>query len=101
MAFTQAVLKELPQWQKFIKDYELTELQQNQFARYFELLSEYNELFNLTAIIQPEEIVAYHFQDSLAVSKFVDFESLHMIADVEAVPDFRAFRSKLCSPILM
>lgn len=100
MAFTQAVLKELPQWQKFIKDYELTELQQNQFARYFELLSEYNELFNLTAIIQPEEIVAYHFQDSLAVSKFVDFESLHMIADVGSGAGFPGIPLKIMFPHL-
>ncbi|CAN5196114.1 hypothetical protein BH09DEP1_BH09DEP1_0190 [soil metagenome] len=100
MAFKQDVLKELPQWQSFLKDYELTELQQNQFARYFELLSEYNELFNLTAIIQPEEIVAYHFQDSLAVSKFVDFTSLNMIADVGSGAGFPGIPLKIMYPHL-
>lgn len=100
MAFKQSVLQELPQWHRFIKDFKLSEVQQNQFARYFELLSEYNELFNLTAIIQPSEIVAYHFQDSLALSKVVDLEKIAMIADVGSGAGFPGIPLKIMFPHL-
>lgn len=100
MAFKQSVLQELPQWQKFITHFKLNETQQKQFARYFELLSEYNELFNLTAIIQPSEIVAYHFQDSLALSQFVDFNAIQMIADVGSGAGFPGIPLKIMYPHL-
>lgn len=100
MAFKQSVLQELPQWHSFIKKFELTSAQQAQFARYFELLSEYNELFNLTAIIQPAEIVAYHFQDSLAIASFVDFKSLSMVADVGSGAGFPGIPLKIMFPHL-
>jgi 16S rRNA (guanine527-N7)-methyltransferase len=100
MAFKQSVLQELPQWQKFITHFKLSETQQKQFARYFELLSEYNELFNLTAIIQPSEIVAYHFQDSLALSQFVDFNAIQMIADVGSGAGFPGIPLKIMYPHL-
>ncbi|GMU19198.1 MAG: hypothetical protein AMXMBFR12_03900 [Candidatus Babeliales bacterium] len=100
MAFKESVLQNLPQWHAFIKEYALSDLQQKQFARYFELVSEYNELFNLTAITQPAEIVAYHFQDSLAISKFVDFKKLQMIADVGSGAGFPGIPLKIVFPHL-
>lgn len=100
MAFKESVLKDLPQWHAFIKDFELTSLQQKQFARYFELLSEYNELFNLTAIVEPAEIVAYHFQDSVALSKFVDLNNISMIADVGSGAGFPGIPLKILFPHL-
>lgn len=100
MAFKESVLQGLPQWHAFIKEYALSDLQQKQFARYFELLSEYNELFNLTAIVQPAEIVAYHFQDSLAISKFVDFKKISMIADVGSGAGFPGIPLKIVFPHL-
>lgn len=100
MAFKESVLKDLPQWHAFIKDFELTAPQQKQFARYFELLSEYNELFNLTAIVEPAEIVAYHFQDSVALSKFVDLNNISMIADVGSGAGFPGIPLKILFPHL-
>ena len=35
------------------------------FFRYFELLTEYNEKINLTAITDPDEVIKKHFSDSL------------------------------------
>jgi len=43
----------------------LTERQLEQFERYAELLVEWNEKMNLTAITKPEEIARKHFIDSL------------------------------------
>lgn len=100
MAFKESVLKDLSQWHAFIKDYKLSESQQKQFGRYFELLSEYNELFNLTAIIQPTEIVAYHFQDSLALSKVMDLTKISIIADVGSGAGFPGIPLKIVFPHL-
>lgn len=46
---------------------ELTELQIQQFTRYAELLMEWNQKFNLTAIANPEGIATKHFADSLTL----------------------------------
>ncbi len=43
----------------------LTESQLNKFEKYYELLVEYNQKFNLTAITEKEEVVYKHFIDSL------------------------------------
>lgn len=43
--------------------------QLGKFYRYMELLIEWNEKMNLTAIIEPEEIILKHFIDSLTILK--------------------------------
>lgn len=47
----------------------LTELQMNQFLRYYELLVEWNKVMNLTAITDFHEVVIKHFIDSLSLVK--------------------------------
>lgn len=44
---------------------QLSEVQLSQFCAYADLLVEWNEKMNLTAITAPEEIVSKHFLDSL------------------------------------
>lgn len=41
------------------------------FFRYKEMLKEWNEKINLTAIIEDEEIVLKHFIDSLTIEKYI------------------------------
>lgn len=55
------------------KDYGLniTENMQKQFDKYTELLLEYNQKFNLTAIVNPDEIKIKHYLDSLAGAEFI------------------------------
>ena len=53
-------------------DMELTEVQLEQFARYYELLIEWNDRVNLTAITELREVAIKHFVDSLSVARFVD-----------------------------
>ena len=44
----------------------LTDRQKEQYERYFELLVEWNEKINLTAITDKDEVYLKHFYDSIA-----------------------------------
>lgn len=46
-----------------------------QFFEYMELLIEWNEKINLTAIIEPEEIILKHFIDSITILKEIEKDS--------------------------
>ena len=46
--------------------FDLSQKQKDQFQRYFELLVEWNEKINLTAITDKDEVFLKHFYDSLA-----------------------------------
>lgn len=50
----------------------LSDEQIEKFEKYRNLLLEWNKKFNLTAIIDPDEIEEKHFIDSLIVSDFID-----------------------------
>ena len=45
--------------------------QLQKFYRYMELLIEWNEKINLTAITEPEEIITKHFIDSLTILRYI------------------------------
>lgn len=70
------MLKE--EFAKKIKEYAneigilLENKQINQFYQYMELLLEWNEKINLTAITEPEEIILKHFVDSMTIAKYID-----------------------------
>lgn len=50
----------------------LDEKQINQFYKYQQLLLEWNEKINLTAITDQEEIILKHFIDSLTIAKYIE-----------------------------
>ncbi len=50
---------------------ELTKKQIEKYYNYMNLLLEWNEKINLTAIIDPKEIVLKHFVDSLTIAKYI------------------------------
>ena len=50
---------------------ELNKEQIEQFYLYMNLLLEWNQKINLTAIVEPEEIIQKHFIDSLTISKYI------------------------------
>ncbi|MCI8273854.1 MAG: 16S rRNA (guanine(527)-N(7))-methyltransferase RsmG [Clostridia bacterium] len=54
--------------------------QLGKFYRYMELLVEWNEKINLTAITEPEEIILKHFIDSITIKKYM--ENKEKIIDV-------------------
>ena len=50
---------------------ELTKEQIEKYYNYMNLLLEWNEKINLTAIIDPKEIILKHFVDSLTIAKYI------------------------------
>lgn len=50
----------------------LEEKQIHQFYKYMQLLLEWNQKINLTAITKTEEIILKHFIDSLTIAKYVE-----------------------------
>ena len=50
------------------KGIELTDLQLKQFDQYYQILIEWNEKMNLTAITEKEDVYLKHFYDSLTLS---------------------------------
>lgn len=90
----------MPLWRDFIKEYALTEVQSAQFATYLQMVRTSNELFNLTAITDPGQIISYHFQDSLAISQCIDLKSITMIADVGSGAGFPGIPLKIVFPHL-
>ena len=59
---------------------ELNEKQKELFFDYMNLLLEWNEKINLTAITEPNEVILKHFIDSITISKFIKENAY--IADV-------------------
>ncbi|TGB01273.1 16S rRNA (guanine(527)-N(7))-methyltransferase RsmG [Halobacillus salinus] len=79
---------------------ELNEKQQNQFKRYFEILVEWNEKMNLTAITDQEGVYLKHFYDSLTAAFHHDFTKELRICDVGAGAGFPSLPLKIAFPQL-
>ena len=62
--------------------WKLTDLQADQFVRYYELLVEWNEKMNLTAITDFDEVVIKHFIDSVTGSLVCDFSVVDNVLDL-------------------
>lgn len=55
--------------------YSLNNKQIEQFDKYMDLLLEWNEKINLTAITEKNQIILKHFIDSLTISKYIENNS--------------------------
>lgn len=86
--------------QNYIKDYKitLTEKQYEQFQKYFELLAEWNEKMNLTAITDESGVALKHFADSLSLLNFVDIPQNSSLADVGTGAGFPGVVLKIARP---
>lgn len=64
---------------------ELSEKQKNQYQRYYELVVEWNQKINLTAITEEEEFYSKHFYDSisLAFSKIIVMLIIFVMLEAE------------------
>lgn len=60
----------------------LTELQEEQLERYYELLVEYNKVMNLTGITEKEEVYLKHFYDSLTIARVIDLNKEKSLCDM-------------------
>lgn len=77
----------------------LNEKQLNQFERYYQLLVEWNEKMNLTAITDHDDVYLKHFLDSLTISFDYDFNN-QSIVDVGAGAGFPSIPLKIVYPEL-
>lgn len=81
--------------------FELTDLQKKQFHRYFQLLVEWNEKINLTAITAEDEVYLKHFYDSLApiLQGYILNEPISLL-DIGAGAGFPSLPMKILFPQL-
>lgn len=79
---------------------ELSDHQLAQFKQYYELLVEWNQKMNLTAITDLEEVYLKHFFDSLSAAFYYDFSQPLNICDVGAGAGFPSIPLKIVYPHL-
>lgn len=76
----------------------ITEEQENQFFKYYELLIETNKVMNLTAITTLDEVIVKHFIDSLLIVKSVDLNEYDSLIDVGTGAGFPGIPIKIMFP---
>ena len=79
----------------------LTDQQKSQFERYFELLVEWNQKINLTAITEKEEVYLKHFYDSIApiLQGLIENQEIKLL-DIGAGAGFPSLPMKILYPQL-
>jgi 16S rRNA (guanine527-N7)-methyltransferase len=86
---------------EIFSEFQLTELQQNQFASYFEMLIKWNEKINLTAITSESEVYLKHFYDSVAPIKYKLIPNAAVkLLDIGAGAGFPSLPMKILYPEL-
>lgn len=90
---------------KFLSDLKemnliLSKKQLDQFLLYFELLTEWNRVMNLTAITEYDEVISKHFVDSLSLIKAYDLSKAIHIIDVGTGAGFPGMPLKIAFPHL-
>lgn len=77
----------------------VTDEKMGQFDRYLELLQEWNQKINLTAITEQEEVYLKHFYDSLTAGLFVNFnDGVPSLCDVGSGAGFPSIPLKIMYP---
>ena len=78
----------------------LTDIQKQQFFKFYELLVEWNKVMNLTGITEYEEVNEKHFVDSLSIVKAIDINKVETVIDVGTGAGFPGIPSKIAFPHL-
>ncbi len=77
---------------------EINDKQVEQFMEYMDLLLEYNEKMNLTAITEKEDVIVKHFLDSVSVLTVVKFRKGIKVIDVGTGAGFPSIPLKIMLP---
>lgn len=78
----------------------LSEKQIEQFITYYEMLVEWNEVMNLTAITEYDEVMKKHFIDSISLIKAYDVSKSVSVIDVGTGAGFPGLALKIAYPNL-
>ena len=78
----------------------LTDTMLEQLNKYYELLVEWNEKINLTAITEKEEVYLKHFYDSLTLSTIIDLTKEETLCDIGTGAGFPGLVLKIVFPNL-
>ena len=76
----------------------LSDTQIQQFIRYYEMLVEWNEVMNLTAITEYDEVMKKHFVDSLSLIQTFDVTKKVSVIDVGTGAGFPGLALKIAYP---
>ena len=74
--------------------------QVNKLERYYDLLIEWNEKINLTAITDKKDVYLKHFYDSLTIVKIIDLSKVNSLCDLGTGAGFPGIVLKIFFPHL-
>ena len=100
MPYEHSDIQDTQAWRNFRETERLTEDASFQFKRFMDMLLEWNSKMNLTAITGLEDVINYHFKDSLALGHALDLKKICMIADVGTGAGFPGIALKIAYPHL-
>ena len=78
----------------------LEDRQVQQFIRYYEMLVEWNQVMNLTAITGYDDVMKKHFVDSLSLIRAFDVKSQVKVIDIGTGAGFPGLALKIAYPSL-
>ncbi len=78
----------------------LNQTQLGRFRRYFEILVEVNQVMNLTAITEEDQVAVKHFADSLTLLPYLERFGVKSLADIGTGAGFPGIPLKIACPDL-
>lgn len=79
---------------------DLSTKQVEQFMKYKELLQEWNQKMNLTAITEDEEVITKHFLDCMTINKAIEMDNQKTVIDIGTGAGFPGLVIKITFPHL-
>lgn len=92
------MFKDILRQQAELSQIELTDKQIDDLTKYYELLIEWNQKMNLTALVEPEDVALKHFCDSILLLKYADVPVGSSMIDVGTGAGFPSVPIKIVRP---